>query len=100
VGLPPDLARLGDDLVAAARRTTRVRRGRRRRFVAVTALTAALVVAALTPAALDPGPSRFTIVAAAERLAPPPPCDHTRGTRYALVACEGPMVLHRPYAIN
>ena len=99
MGLPPDLAQLGDDLVAAARRTTRIRQAERRRFVAVAALTGALAFAALTPAALDPARSKFTIVTAAERLAPPP-CDHTRGARYALAACEGPMVLHRPYAIN
>ena len=80
MGLPPDLAQLGDEIVAAA-------------------TSAALAFAALTPAALDPGQPEFTIVAAAERLAPPD-CDYTRGTRYALLACEGPMILHRPYAIN
>jgi hypothetical protein len=99
VGLPPDLAQLGDEIVAAARRTSRVRRTHRRRFAAVTTLAGALAFAALTPAALDPGHSKFTIVAAAERLAPPD-CDYTRGTRYTLLACEGPMILHRPYAIN
>jgi hypothetical protein len=99
VGLPPDLALLGDDLVAAARRTSRARRAHRRRLAAVTALAGALAFAALTPAALDPAHHEFTIVAAAERLAPPT-CDHTRGAGYTLVACEGPMVLHRPYAIN
>jgi hypothetical protein len=99
VGLPPDLVQLGDDLVAAARRTTRGRRARRRCFLAATAVTGALAFAALTPPALDPPDREFTIVAAAERLAPPT-CDHTRGARYTLAACQGPMVLHRPYAIN
>ena len=99
MGLPPDLAQLGDELLAAARRTRRVRRAQRRRFTAVTALAGALAFAALTPAALDPAHPEFTIVAAAERLAPPT-CDYTRGTRYTLLACEGPMILHRPYAIN
>jgi hypothetical protein len=99
VGLPPDLAQLGDEIVAAARRTSRARRAHRRRFAAVTALTGALAFAALTPAALDTAKPEFTIVAAAERLAPPD-CDYTRGTRYTLLACEGPMILHRPYAIN
>ena len=99
MGLPPDLAQLGNDLVAAARRTSRSRRARRRRLAALTALTGAIALAALTPAAVDPGHHRFTIVAAAERLAPPP-CDTTRATRYPLVACEGPMVLYRPYAIS
>jgi hypothetical protein len=99
VGLPPDLAQLGNDLVAAARRTSRSRRARRRRRAALTALIGAVALAALTPAAVDPGDNRFTILAAAERLAPPS-CDYTRGARFALVACQGPMVLHRPYAIN
>jgi len=99
VGLPPDLAQLGDDLIAAARRTTHGRRAPRRRLFAVTALTGALAFAALTPAALDPAHPEFTIVASAERLAPPT-CDNTRGTRGTLVVCEGPMVHHRPYAIN
>jgi hypothetical protein len=99
VGLPPDLAQLGDDLVAATRRASLSRRARRRRLAALTALTGAAAFAALTPAAVDPGDRRFTIVAAAERLAPPT-CDYARGMRLTLVACEGPMVLHRPYAIN
>jgi hypothetical protein len=100
VGLPPDLAQLGDDLISAARRTRdRTRRARRRRFAAVTALTGALAFAALTPVAVDTGPQRFTIAAAAERLAPAT-CDYTRGMQLTLIACEGPMVLHRPYAIN
>ena len=99
MGLPPDLAQLGDELFAAARRTSLARRAQRRRFAAVTVLAGALAFAALTPASLDPAHPEFTIVAAAERLAPPT-CDHTRGAGYTLVACEGPMVLHRPYAIN
>jgi hypothetical protein len=97
VGLPPDLARLGDDLVAAARRTTGARRARRRRF-ALTALCGALAFAALTPAALDPA-YRDLAVAWTDsdaRLA----CDQPRGARFTMVACERPMVLNRPYAIN
>ena len=97
MGLPPDLDRLGHDLVAAAGRST-ARRAARRRF-AVAALTGALAFAALTPAALDPAHRNLTVVAAAEGLARPG-CDHARGARFTMVGCEGPMVLHRPYAIN
>jgi hypothetical protein len=97
VGLPPDLARLGDDLVAAARRTTSARSARRRRF-AVTALTGALAFAALTPTALDPA-QRDLAVASGETVATLG-CDHARGTRLTLVGCPQPVVLHRPYAIN
>jgi hypothetical protein len=93
VGLPPDLLRLGDDLVAAAHRTTWARRARRRRFAAA-ALIGALAFAALTPAALDPA-HRDRTIAAADGVAPW--CDQART---GLVACEVPMVLHRPYAIN
>jgi hypothetical protein len=98
VGLPPDLARLGDHLVDAARRTTRARRARRRRF-ALAVVTGALAFAALTPAALDPAHRESTLVAAAENFARPG-CDQPRGARFTMVACEGPMVLHRPYAIQ
>jgi hypothetical protein len=94
VGLPPDLTRLGNELVEAARRTTRARRARRRRL-AVAVLAGALAFAALTPAALEPshrGPERFATVSAG--------CEHPRDAHIRLVACERPMVLHRPYAIN
>ena len=94
--LPPDLARLGNDLVEAARRTTTARRARRRRIVAAV-LGGALAFAALTPAGLDSA-DRDVTVAAAEAL-PPAGCDLAR-SRPAPAACEGPMVLHRPYAIN
>jgi hypothetical protein len=96
VGLPPDLARLGDQLVDAARRTTRARRARRRRFALAT-VTGAIAFAALTPGALEPAHREFAIVAA-ERIAPG--CEHPRGARFTMAACEGPAVLHRPYAIR
>lgn len=97
MGLPPDLARLGDELVAAARRTTHARRARHRRF-AVAAITGAMAFVALTPAALDPSHRNLALVAADrnERTG----CDRPRGARSALVACEPRMVLNRPYAIN
>jgi len=97
VVLPPDLARLGDDLVAAARRTARERRERRRRF-AVAVVTGALAFAALTPTTLDPAHRRLALVAA-DGFARPG-CDHARGARFTMAACEGPAVLHRPYAIQ
>jgi hypothetical protein len=96
VGLPPDLARLGNELVDAARRTTAARRARRRRF-AVAVLAGALAFAALTPAALDPA-QRPLAIAGGETA--PLGCDQPRGARATPVSCEGPMVLHRPYAIN
>jgi hypothetical protein len=97
VGLPPDLARLGNDLVDAARRTTTARRARRRRFVTA-AVGGALAFAALTPAALDPAHRDVTFAATGTLTSAG--CDVSRGARTSLVRCEGPMVLHRPYAIN
>jgi hypothetical protein len=99
VGLPPDLARLGDQLVDAARRTNRARRARRRRF-AVATVTGAIAFAALTPGALEPAHRDLTIAAVAADGFARPGCDHARGARFTLVACEGPAVLHRPYAIQ
>jgi hypothetical protein len=98
VGLPPDLARLGDHLVDAARRATRERRAQRRRF-ALAALTGALAFAALTPAALGPA-HRELRLAAVPAEAVPAGCDQPRGVRFTLVSCGGPMVLNRPYAIQ
>jgi hypothetical protein len=97
VVLPPDLARLGDDLVAAARRTARERRARRRRF-ALAAVIGAVAFAALTPATLDPA-HRELAFASADSFAPPG-CDHARGARFTLAVCKRPVVLHRPYAIQ
>ena len=97
VGLPPELDRLGDRLVAAARRTS-ARRERRRRF-AVAGVIGALAFAALTPASLDPAHRPFQTAAAAERFAPQG-CDQPRGARFTMASCEGAMVLHRPYAIQ
>jgi hypothetical protein len=95
--LPPDLARLGDDLARAAGRTA-ARRERRRR-VALAASVGALAFAALTPAALGPAQRELTFADAGARFSPPG-CDHPRGARFTMAACEGPMVLHRPYAIQ
>jgi hypothetical protein len=97
VTLPPDLARLGDHLVEAARRTARARRAQRRRF-ALAVVVGALCFGALTPAALDPAHRELTL-AAVDSFAGPG-CDQPRGARFTLTACAGPMVLHRPYAIQ
>jgi hypothetical protein len=96
VGLPPDLLRLGDELADAAARTTGARRARRRRF-AVAVLAGALAFAVLTPDALEPAHRQLTVASTAGTYAIAG-CDHARGA--PLVGCEGPMVLHRPYAIN
>jgi hypothetical protein len=95
VALPPDLARLGDHLVEAARRTARARRAQRRRF-ALAVVVGALCFGALTPAALDPAHRELTLAA----IVAEPGCDQPRGARFTLTACAGPMVLHRPYAIQ
>jgi hypothetical protein len=91
--LPPDLARLGDELAVAARRAT-ARRERRRR-IAVAAIVGAAVFATLTPAALDPAQRGLGSVDAA---ATPMGCDHPRGAQFTMVACDEPMILHRPAA--
>ena len=89
MSLPPDLARLGDDLVEAARRTGRARQAQRRRRFALAAISGAIAFAALTPAALEPSHVDLTI-AAVDGFARPA-CDGR---------CVEPMVLHRPYAIQ
>jgi hypothetical protein len=96
--LPPDLARLGDDLARAAGRAN-ARRERRRR-IAAAAVTGAAAFVAFTPGALDPAQRTITLADATPRYAADPGCDHPRGARFTMVACEGPMVLHRPYAIQ
>ena len=92
VELPPDLARLGDELSGAARRAT-ARRERRRRIAAVAAIGAAAFIA-FTPAALGPAQRELTL---AENLAPMA-CDQPRGAPATLVGCDGPMILNRPAA--
>ncbi len=97
MGLPPDLDRVGDHLVAAARRTA-ARRDRRHRL-AVAGVIGALAFAALTPATLGPAARQPAAGVASERMTP-----HggkaARGQVVQMASCEGAMVLHRPYAIN
>jgi hypothetical protein len=95
VGLPPELDRLGDRLVAAARRTSE-RRERRRRL-AVAGVLGALAFAALTPASLDPSIRQLQT---ADARFPALSCDHAPGAKFTATGCEEAMVLHRPYAIQ
>jgi hypothetical protein len=94
--LPRDLARLGDDLVGAARRTA-ARRRRTRRFAVATAV-GALAFAALTPAALDPAQRTFTFADSAARYEQPG-CQPPRGEQFTMAACESrSWILKRPAA--
>ena len=95
VELPPDLARLGDDLAAAARRSAAAR-ARRHRFT-VAASVGAVAFAVLTPGALGPALREVTFAGAAARVAPPG-CDQPRGARFTMAACERPKILDRPAA--
>jgi hypothetical protein len=89
VELPPDLARLGDELAAAARRT-KARRERTRRFAIATA-TGALAFAALTPAALDPAQRAVSFADTAARYERPG-CEYPR---FTMAACKGSRTLNR-----
>jgi hypothetical protein len=89
--LPPDLARLGEELAVAARRTA-ARRNRRRRATTAIAI-GTLAFAALTPAALGPAQRELTFAGFA-----PPGCDHPRGARFSMPACDAPRILDRPAA--
>jgi hypothetical protein len=95
-GLPPDLARLGDELTNAAQRSLAERRHRSelRRGVAVTGIVGALIFAALIPAALNPAPQGPELTTVA------PSCDPPRSDKFPHTGCGEPMVLHRPYAIQ
>jgi hypothetical protein len=95
VELPPDLARLGDELAAAARRA-KARRERARRFATATAI-GALAFAALTPATLDPAQRAVSFADTAARYERPG-CDYPRGARFTLAACRGSRILNRTAA--
>ena len=96
--LPPDLSRLGDELVSAARReAARRARAARRRRMALAAVAGALAFAALSPAAPEPAPRDLTTLADAVVLAPLG-CDQPRGRNPSPATCHAGMVLHRPYA--
>jgi hypothetical protein len=96
-GLPPDLAKLGDELTTAAQRSLAERRHRAelRRRLAVTGIVGALIFAALVPAALRSGHQ-----AAPELTSVARSCDPPRSDKFPHTGCGEPMVLHRPYAIQ
>ena len=98
--LPPDLQQLGDQLAGAAARAAAAHRQRRegRRRLAIAVAVGALAFATLTPAALGPAHRSMDLAALPADGFAPPGCDHPRGARFTLPACEAAMVLHRPYA--
>jgi hypothetical protein len=103
--LPPDLDRVGDQLVAAAERSFAAR-GRRRRLtarIASTAVAALVALAALIPAGLNPAVRSGAALLLARAPAVEPPglpaaCDQPRGGRVSLPACAAaePIRLGRP----
>ena len=112
--LPPDLARIGDELAAATVRALDRRRRRQEllRRAAVTAAAAALALAALAPSALGPAVrapddlEQLMTSSSAAQASVPVACDHPRGTRFGMPACGtaapgdgGPPATapHRPY---
>ena len=103
--LPPDLERVGDDLVAAAARELAARRTRRRRLARAATTSAAAIVAfiALAPAALGPAVRRTSDVLLARAAVFEPPglpalCDPPRGGHISLPACAAgePIRFGRP----
>jgi hypothetical protein len=98
--LPPDLDRLGQQLAGAAGNTlaARRRRAERRRRIALAAVAGALTFAVLTPGPLGTGVRDFDhanlVGAGVEQIG----CEDSRGRSFILPPCEGPMILHRPYA--
>jgi hypothetical protein len=88
--LPPDLERLGDQLVAGAERAVATER-RRTRLARLTAtgVAAAAAIGALAPAALNPSEraavhGRALLARAALVPAYSSPCDQPRGNRFTL----------------
>jgi hypothetical protein len=98
--LPPDLDRLGQQLAGAAGSTlaARRRRAERRRRVTGAAVIGAFAFAALTPGPLGTGVRDLghanLVGAGVEQIG----CENSRGRSFRLPTCEGPMILHRPYA--
>jgi hypothetical protein len=95
--LPPDLARLGDQLTGAAERhlAGSRRRRKRRRQLATTGLVAALAFVVLTPGAIDP-----SVRGVASLSARAGDCVQEHRSEKFMTACEHAMVLYRPYAVR
>jgi len=81
--LPPDLARLGDQLSAATARSARSERRRRR--AAVTAAVTALAFVAVAPGAMQRGESPVRLATATAVGYTPSGCDRPRGATFAAV---------------
>ena len=91
--LPPDLARLGDQLATAtARARARARRNARMARLGVTGAVAAMAVAVFAPGALHPGDSaRQLAIASASVIYRPAACDQPRGATFAAARpCAAP----------
>ena len=91
--LPPDLARLGDQLATAtARARARARRNARMARLGVTGAVAAMAVAVFAPGALHPGDSaRQLAIASASVVYRPAACDQPRGATFAAARpCAAP----------
>jgi hypothetical protein len=100
MALPPDLGRVGDELVAAAARSLRARR--RRTLVtrwAATILIAALAYAALTPARLGPAqssaPGTPILAFSTASTVSYAGCDQPRGARFGLPRACAQLALAR-----
>jgi Fe2+ transport system protein FeoA len=101
MAMPPDLDRLGEQLVGAAGHTLdkRRRRSELRRRMATAGIIGGIAFAVLTPAPLGPAVrtlSGATLASTTER----PWCDLPRGTGFRLERCApaAAAVPHRPYA--
>jgi hypothetical protein len=98
--LPPDLERVGDELIAAVARSVQARR-RRRRVAArsvLTGLAALAAAAAFAPAGLAPSTGGGADPLLARVPAVPAACDQPTGGRLALPVCAAgdPVPLGRP----
>jgi len=83
--LPPDLARLGDQLaVATTRAGARARRRKRMARLGLTGAAAALAIGVFAPGALHPSDSARTLALAAASVSfKPTACDQPRGGTFA-----------------
>ena len=91
--LPPDLARLGDQLATAtARAGARARRRARMLRLAATGAVTALAVGVFVPGSLHPSDGARTLaIAAASASFKPTACDQPRGATFAAARpCAAP----------
>jgi peptidoglycan/LPS O-acetylase OafA/YrhL len=94
--LPPDLQRVGDELVAGVERSLAARRRRRRLFAhsALTGVAALAAAAAFVPSTTGPGAGRSSATPTAGALfaahipAVPAACDLPLGGRLSAPACR------------